>query len=326
MRNLRKLVSGVLVASLLTGMMAVPAYAASKKRISSISLNITSEVKVGDKYGEETIEVEVRSGRCSFDYYDIENIGFEWVEEDVPEIKIYLQADDDYYFSLTNASSVKLYGATYVRATKQDSSQTLALTVKLPSLAESIGEQTEVTLTNSGIAYWEPVQGAGSYELRLYRNGTGIGASILTTTEPNYNFGSMISRSGSYQVRVRPVNKINTNNKGAYVESATIEINDGMVEAIKSGTAQTSIPMSGQWIHDGVGWWYRHSNGGFTKSNWEAIKDQWYMFDERGYMKTGWVEWEGKRYFCDPNSGAMLTNTTTPDGVLLDQNGNPKNG
>ena len=42
-------------------------------------------------------------------------------------------------------------------------------------------------------------------------------------------------------------------------------------------------------------------------------------------MKTGWIDWEGKRYYCDENSGAMLTNTTTPDGYILGSDGTLKN-
>ena len=40
-------------------------------------------------------------------------------------------------------------------------------------------------------------------------------------------------------------------------------------------------------------------------------------------MKTGWIDWNGKRYYCDKN-GVMLTNTTTPDGTILGYDGTPK--
>ena len=62
------------------------------------------------------------------------NSGFEWVATDVPELSIYLRAEDGYYFSLSKLSDVKLDGATLVKASKQDSSETLKLVVKLPSL------------------------------------------------------------------------------------------------------------------------------------------------------------------------------------------------
>ena len=36
--------------------------------------------------------------------------------------------------------------------------------------------------------------------------------------------------------------------------------------------------------------------------------------------KTGWIDWNGKQYYCDP-SGAMLANTTTPDGIQVGADG-----
>lgn len=326
MRQIKRLTGMLLVAGLLMGLFAAPAYAASRRKIGSVTVVVKSVILPETKYGEEEIEVEVKSGRCSFDYYDIDNIGFEWVEDDVPEITIYLRADEGYYFSLTTASAVKLTGATYVKASKQDSSETLVLKVKLPSLAESVGDQGEVTLTSSGIAIWDEVRGAGSYEVRLYRNGTGIGATILTTENIYYDFSSMMTRAGSYHVRVRPVNKLKTENKGEWAESSVITLTKEQADAIRNGTADKSVPIRGEWINDGGGWWYKHHDGSYTKNNWELIREDWYFFDENGYMKTGWIDWEGKRYYCDLNTGAMLKNTTTPDGYILDHNGNPKTG
>lgn len=326
MRQIKRLTGMILVAGLLMGLLVTPAYAASRRKISSVAVIVRSDILPETKYGEEEIEVEVKSGRCSFDYYDIDNIGFEWVEDDVPEITIYLRADEGYYFSLTTASAVKLTGATYVKASKQDSSETLVLKVKLPSLAESVGDQGEVTLTAGGIAVWDEVRGAGSYEVRLYRNGTGLGATILTTENIYYDFSSMMTRAGSYHVRVRPVNKLKTENKGEWAESSVITLSKEQADAIRNGTADKSVPVSGEWIQDSTGWWYKHHDGSYTKNNWELIREDWYFFDENGYMKTGWVEWEGKQYYCDLSTGAMLKNTTTPDGYILDHNGNPKTG
>lgn len=329
MRQIKRLagLAGLaLVAGLLSGLLVTPAYAASRKKINTISVDITSNILPETKYGDEIVDINVKNGKCSYDYYDIENVGFEWMEDDVPEITIYLNADEGYYFSLTTASAVKLTGATYIRASKQNDSETLVLTVKLPSLAENIGDQGEVTLTDGGIAIWDEVRGAGSYEVRLYRNGTGIGATILTTKDLFYDFSSMMTRAGSYYARVRPVNKIKQENKGEWAASRTIELSSEQANAIRNGTADKKIPVRGEWIYDGTGWWYKHPDGSFTKNNWEEIKEEWYFFDEKGYMKTGWFEWEGKRYYCDLNTGAMLKDTTTPDGYILDHNGNPKTG
>lgn len=323
MKRIKKMTCLFVSAALLAGVMTMPALAASRKRISSVNVTVDADIEPETKFGEETIDITVRGGKCSFDYYDIENVGFEWTEEDVPEISIYLKADEGYYFSLTTASAVKLTGATYVKATKQDSSETLKLTVKLSSLAESVGEQSEVTLTDNGYAVWDDVRGAGSYELRLYRNGNGIGASVLDTKNSYFNFQDMMTRAGSYYVKVRPVNRVNPEKKGEWKESMTINISTEQANAIRSGEAG-GMPVRGTWMQDETGWYYHHSDGTYTKNNWEEIKGQWYFFDENGYMKTGWIDWNGKRYYC-ADSGEMLKNTTTPDGILLDNDGSVKN-
>lgn len=327
MKYSRKIIYTTFIAALLMTLAALPAYAAARKKINSLNITITANIEPETKFGDEEVEVVVKSGKCSFDYYDIENVGFEWMDDDVPQLTLYFAADEGYYFALAKASSIKLSGATYVSASKQDSSETLVMKVKLPSLAESVGDQTEVQLHPSGYAVWSEVRGAGSYELRLYRNGTGVGATWLTSTEPYYDFRSMLNRPGSYSVRVRPVNKLVTDNKGTWRDSAVISLDQTMVNAIKNGEAG-SMPsiVGGTWLQDGQGWWYRHSDDTYTRNNWEEIDGDWFFFGEDGYMKTGWIEWDEKLYYCNEKNGALMTNTTTPDGYLVGDDGTRKNG
>ena len=241
------------------------------------------------------------------------------------ELAIYLRAEDGYYFTLTKLSDVKIDGATLVKASKQDSSETLKLVVKLPSLSEYVAdfnEEETVELTNNGFAVWSPIAGAGSYEVMVYRDGNAVGVTARTTTEPNYNIKNEVTRAASYQVKVRPVNGENTSNKGKWVESNVVSYSADQVKAIRAGEAG-GLPVSGEWKSDTTGWWYQHSDGTYTKNAWEEIDGKWYIFDENGYMRTGWVDWNGEAYYCD-NSGAMLKNTTTPDGYILDYDGRIK--
>ena len=92
-----------------------------------------------------------------------------------------------------------------------------------------------------------------------------------------------------------------------------------------------------QWIADNHGWWYRHSDGGYTRNGWEQIDGQWYLFDGSGYMLTGWQNVGGTWYYLHGNgvmaanqwigsyyvngSGAMMTNTWTPDGYWVNESG-----
>lgn len=104
---------------------------------------------------------------------------------------------------------------------------------------------------------------------------------------------------------------------------------------IDSGIAVCSVyDLPGTWIQEEDGrWWYRHTDGSYTRSDWERINSIWYYFDAEGYMfvgwlnlnatwyyldesgamQTGWIYSNGKYYYCD-ESGAMQTGWVYTDG------------
>ena len=57
-------------------------------------------------------------------------------------------------------------------------------------------------------------------------------------------------------------------------------------------------------------------------TGWRTLSDGWYYFmQDTGYMlKNNWMETNGIWYYLGSN-GAMLTNTTTPDGYYVDASG-----
>ena len=62
-------------------------------------------------------------------------------------------------------------------------------------------------------------------------------------------------------------------------------------------------------------WSYTNINNGWFKDG-----ANWYFF-KNGVMQTGWLkEADGKWYYLSSN-GKMLSNTTTPDGFKVDNNG-----
>ena len=44
---------------------------------------------------------------------------------------------------------------------------------------------------------------------------------------------------------------------------------------------------NGSWVQSNGCWWYKHSNGSYTRNGWEKINGTWYYFDSKGWMKTG---------------------------------------
>ncbi|RGZ00422.1 hypothetical protein [Clostridium sp. AM58-1XD] len=301
--NQWKKASAVLLAAVLTAGAAMTALAASNKKITSVSLTITSEIKVGDDMSNDSIEVDADSNKYTVDSWEILNPGFEWMEEDVPQIKIYLTAEDGYYFSLTS-SKVKLKGATYVTASKKDSSTMLMITADLPSLAETVEDIEKVTLGEDGVAYWDPVIGAGSYELRILRDGK-ITGPVINVTNGSCNVRTYLGKAGTYYVRVRPVNRVKTDVKGDWVESGVLYVDSDRAIAFRTG----QVASGGQWEQNGDIWKYRDTDGSYPVSSWKLIGDKWYYFDSNGIMQTGWIQIGDNWYYCD-ETGAMLHDTT----------------
>ncbi len=110
----------------------------------------------------------------------------------------------------------------------------------------------------------------------------------------------------------------------------------------------------GKWVQNEKGWWYSYDNGTWPASQWAELKwrgvKNWYYFDAEGYMVTGWHQDGGNMYYLHPTAdgtrgymytgwkqidnnwyyfnpmaggpmGALLVNTTTPDGYQVDANG-----
>ena len=96
------------------------------------------------------------------------------------------------------------------------------------------------------------------------------------------------------------------------------------------------------WVKTDAGYWYYlNASGAMMHDGWAKINDTWYYFKNFGGMAEGWVKdgntwyylqpgsgkmvtgWNlinGKYYYFDA-SGAMLANTTTPDGYKVDASG-----
>lgn len=70
---------------------------------------------------------------------------------------------------------------------------------------------------------------------------------------------------------------------------------------------ETTTATSGTWIQAADGrWWYKHSDGTFTKNDWETINGQRYYFDASGWMATGW-EKIGTDWYYFGDNGCMRT-------------------
>ena len=93
---------------------------------------------------------------------------------------------------------------------------------------------------------------------------------------------------------------------------ATLLVNSP-VSAQESISPKAYSHSNGSWIQSNGRWWYKHSDGSYTRNGWEKINETWYYFDSEGWMKTGWFNEHGNWYYLD-DSGAMKTGLQTIGG------------
>ena len=295
-------------------------YAASRKAITSISLSIDAEIMPGTDIGSEEIDIDTKSDRYSVDDYLVLNNGSTWESDMVPEIQVTLTASDDSYFKSIPKSKIGIRGDGEVtKGSIKDSSSTMLLTIQFPSLKTAVPEVENIQLSDRGIATWDAVPNAGSYEILFYKNGK----AAITPVESKTNVFNCRERLGkgkggaTYNLKVRAVNQHDETSKGKWGESNSIFVSEEDAEKFR----QYPDGGAGSWKQSEDGrYWYKREDGTYPKNEWQELAGGWYFFDEAGYMKTGWIDWKGKSYYC-LDSGEMLQNASTPDGMYVGSDG-----
>lgn len=89
------------------------------------------------------------------------------------------------------------------------------------------------------------------------------------------------------------------------------------VAAVSALLAVPVMAADAQWKKNDKGWWYEEADGSYPTNQWRFINNKWYYFDNIGYMLEN--RWVGNYYVGA--DGAMLVNTSTPDGYYVDANG-----
>lgn len=74
---------------------------------------------------------------------------------------------------------------------------------------------------------------------------------------------------------------------------------------------------AGEWKTDAKGYWYAKDDGSYASSEWIADEGKWYYIGDDGYMVSN--AWIGDYYVG--TDGAILVNTTTPDGYQVGADG-----
>ena len=322
MKRVKKGIIVLLGLFVLITLTAVPARASTvgtrKKGISSVSLKIEAKIPVDMPVGSEQIDIKTGNGRYYLDGYEVSNSIFRWSPEDTPELQVTLLADEGYYFNIQKSSDIHITGGTYLRSMRENSSSTLVVTVRLPSLDRQVGEVTGVAAEESGRVTWNPAESAGSYEVKVFRGNASVGTAIRAN-DTEINMGTSMTRAGTYQVRVRALNRVDPSITSQWSASASVVIPEELARANQRRKEEEES--AGAWIKDQTGYRFITAGGDLMANAWRYINSEWYYFKEDGYMATGWFLVNGKWYYLDPENGNMWKNTTTPDGYPLSIDG-----
>ena len=189
------------------------------------------------------------------------------------------------------------------------------MTVTCPSLADQMSEIKKVSLGEDGKAQWNASEGAGSYEIKLMRGANNATGDAYTTTSTDYDIRKYLVKDGSYTVKVRAISANNPDFAGAWVDSNAIKVSKDKAESIRREVEAEQS--AGTWIKDEKGYQFKDINGNLLRSSWRKINGEWYFFNNDAYMVTGWYLVNDTWYYMDMQSGAMLKNTTTPDGYKV---------
>lgn len=379
MKLMRVCTTGLIV-SLLSCSLSIVSFASEdREKIGSIKLDVSASFDRGDEVDESSFSVDtstegVEVSGIELNYESSTREDETWSKYDTPILYVYLTADEDYYFDKCSKGTFSFEGdeAEYVDAKRDSDKSEITLTIRILPLNDNVGNVFNLYWDDTSIGHWTKGYKNTKYDLKLYYNGSPY--KSYETTNLSYDFANDMKRAGEYYFSVR--GKAAKKYSSDYVKSDVITITDiqanelaqKVVNNTKTHTTTNKGPnttvkstLTAGWQSTPTGWWYRHSDGGYTRSNWEFINNKWYYFDTNGYMmtgwqfinnkwyllassgdmltgwqfinnkwyylnasgdmKTGWFESNGLWYYLSDFTGEMLVNTNTPDGRYVNADG-----
>ena len=219
----KKVGTALLVASLISSVLAPAAMAASKKKVGKIYLTIDSDIRTGRDGGDvEVTATGDNTGLYYVDSWEVTNDdGDTWSSSKPPQVDIILGVEDEeeYYFSNTSSSNFKLtLGSSskyrfdkikFVNAKRKDSNATLILTVQLvfdkdaDTSAAAAPSNLQWDSAHNGNGSWNEVSSAKYYQTQLIKNGAAIG-EIKDIYNTSYDFREQITAPAPISSRSAP--------------------------------------------------------------------------------------------------------------------------
>ena len=301
----------IALAAAMTFMSVMPAFAADTK-IDTVKLTFSYDTAPasGDSIGSIHVSGDTSSYYVESAEYTNADDQDTWTVGDIPEVKVELYAKDGYRFSYTSKSHFKLSGcnAEFKKAKIYDSGDYIEVTAQLKRIGGKL-EGTSNLEWNDGIAEWDSIDGAKSYDVKLLRDEKTV--TTVNTTGTTFNFNGYFNKEGDYTFRVRAIASYN-DKAGEWSDDSSSYYVDEDEAGVYNGT--------GRWVQDNVGWWYSYSSGGYPSNGWKQINGAWYYFNTSGYRQTGWVRVDRQWYYLN-GDGVMTSGWQLVGGQWYYMNG-----
>lgn len=289
---------------------------AAEKRITKVTLNITTDFEPGETIEDEDIRIDTDSSQYQIDEWRLLNEEPTWESNVVPVVEILLSQTDEPKFSYIGANNLTVKGTrfTFLSSKRSEEDTILTLKIKLPPLKAEVERTEEIEISRNGMVSWSLNDHVSLYEIRVFRNGNRIGER--STYGTILSVQDLITRPGSYSVKLSGIGKHDGKDRGAWEESESLYFDPDMISAF----SRPEEKLTGYWTESNGIWSYVNPGDHVAVGQWQKIDGQWYFFDTWGVMQTGWIDWNKSRYYCGED-GRMLTDTVTPDGYRVGADG-----
>lgn len=305
---------------------AMTAFAASRKTISKVTINLEMDLTAGDSLPDLEGGDKGSGGNVQIPSNDKYEIGeVKWVSSTSKDVKIgasytlkvtldAIDSDTYGFVGTYKSSNVTVKGGTFVSASRKGY-DSLIVTVKTKPVKGDFDAPDEAYWKQNQLGYakWEKVDHVDAYDVTLYKGNSAV-YKVKEYKGSELNFYPYMTSAGTYSFKVRSVPTGETQKEYAkssdwtesgeiYIAREAVSDGTGKVDYNTSSVTNNSTMQVG-WIQDGSRWWYRYPDGSYQKDSWLLVNNAFYLFDKDGWMLTGWQDFGGNTYYLD-GSGAM---------------------
>lgn len=301
----------IALASLLSLGALFTSYGQEEKPITSIPISFSWDKR--PRGGESVGKIYVKTGSSQFivdgAVYDKEEDV--WFFGEIPIVEVDLSAKEGFRFTAADKNSFSLSGcdAQFQQSSMEEDGSSLTLRVSLTRIEGTLPVTTAAGW-NGSTAVWDEVEGAKSYEIKLY-NGNTL-AATTTSSGASCDLSPYVNREGTYTFNVKTLGTYQTQSSSWSESSGPYTVAREDAWYLNDGT----------WQYTSSGWRFLYKNDTYPVNAWRFINDKWYYFNQQGYMASDCYvkspDEDTYRWLGSDGAWDFQSDTSAPDRDLYD--------